>query len=81
MSAVSAVSGVTRPSYRWPYALAIALGLLAGCLGRLETRATPLSLDELAPAFALESHEGEHVTLNGLLSRGPAVIVFYRGHW
>ena len=63
------------------YGLVIALGLLVGCLGRLETRTTPMSVSEVAPAFALESHEGRRVTLNGLVATGPAVIVFYRGHW
>ena len=68
-------------SQRWRHILTITLGLLAGCLGRLETRATPLSLDELAPAFALQTHTGQRQTLNSLLAMGPAVIVFYRGHW
>lgn len=70
-----------RGSLRWRQILTITLGLLAGCLGRLETRTTPLALDELAPAFALQSHQGQRVTLNSLLVKGPAVIVFYRGHW
>ena len=70
-----------RGSRRWRLILTITLGLLAGCLGRLETRATPLGLDDLAPAFALQSHQGQRVTLNTLLVKGPAVVVFYRGHW
>jgi len=68
-------------SQRWRHILTITLGLLVGCLGRLETRATPLSLDELAPGFTLQTHDGERLTLNGLLANGPTVIVFYRGHW
>ncbi len=36
---------------------------------------------EKAPAFALESVEGETVSLDGLRAAGKPVIVFYRGHF
>jgi len=34
-----------------------------------------------APGFALKDTEGNTVTLNGLLARGPVVLGFYRGKW
>ena len=70
-----------RRSHRWGHIVAITLGLLAGCLGRLETRATPLGTEHFAPSFSLSSHTGEQVAMSELVSTGPAVIVFYRGHW
>lgn len=47
---------------------------------------TPLAGDAIvegdqAPAFALTSHLGAAVTLDGLLQNGPTVVIFYRGHW
>ena len=35
----------------------------------------------LAPPFVLNDALGNSVGLADLLGRGPAVIVFYRGHW
>ncbi|MEM1033316.1 MAG: hypothetical protein AAF928_09040 [Myxococcota bacterium] len=34
-----------------------------------------------APPFALRSHRDATVRLDELTGRGPAVLVFYRGHW
>lgn len=34
-----------------------------------------------APAFSLPDQEGRTVTLAELEADGPAVVVFYRGHW
>ena len=34
-----------------------------------------------APEFSLLDQNGKQVSLRKLLSRGPVVIVFYRGHW
>jgi len=36
---------------------------------------------DLAPAFALPSHQGQTVTLGDALGAGHVVLVFYRGHW
>jgi cytochrome oxidase Cu insertion factor (SCO1/SenC/PrrC family) len=34
-----------------------------------------------APRFALPDQNGRQVTLDDLLSKGPAAVVFYRGYW
>jgi peroxiredoxin len=34
-----------------------------------------------APDFALPDQNGERVQLSSLLSRGPVVLIFYRGEW
>lgn len=36
---------------------------------------------DAAPDFALPNSAGDVVSLASLLSRGPAVIAFFRGHW
>lgn len=51
---------------------------LAGCLS---TRQTAPADQKLAPEFELPAHDGTTVSLAGLLTRGPAVVVFYRGYW
>lgn len=35
----------------------------------------------MMPAFALPDQDGNLVTLDGLLEKGPVAIVFHRGHW
>jgi hypothetical protein len=35
----------------------------------------------MAPGFSLPNISGERVTLDQVLSRGPAVVSFYRGVW
>lgn len=44
-------------------------------------RKTPVAVGEAAPDFTLESSAGERVSLSQSLANGPAVLVFYRGHW
>jgi len=63
------------------------LVLWVGCIAvfatacRLQTEAAPVEARQLAPDFVLPSYDGTTVTLGQLLERGPAVLVFYRGHW
>ena len=47
----------------------------------LSTRGPVVPTGQRAPDFNLQSHDGRAVTLDDLLLRGPAVLVFYRGHW
>jgi cytochrome oxidase Cu insertion factor (SCO1/SenC/PrrC family) len=61
-------------------ALATALmGATAGC--RLHTERAPVAARALAPDFSLPAHDGRTVTLGELVAQGPALVVFYRGHW
>lgn len=69
-------------------ALAIAAVLaIAAAVGsfvvfrRLSTRGPGEVASGKAAEFALPDHLGETTTLAGLLEHGPAVLVFYRGHW
>lgn len=56
--------------------------LLSACSLVSVTPRTERQLEgRLAPRFELPSHTGEDVALDDLLARGPAVLVFYRGHW
>jgi hypothetical protein len=58
------------------------LGLLASSVACLLHTQTPArATSQPAPAFALPDQDGAIVTLDSLLARGPAVILFYRGHW
>ncbi len=61
--------------------LATASSLVASAGCRLTTEAAPVAAQQTAPDFELPSHEGGMVGLDDLLAQGPAVIVFYRGHW
>ena len=43
--------------------------------------AKAMKVGDKAPDFTLPNVRGEAVTLSKLLSKGPAVIAFYRGAW
>lgn len=46
------------------------------------TPVEPAATDgERAQAFSLAGHDGSTHTLQSMLAKGPAVLVFYRGHW
>ncbi len=36
---------------------------------------------DCAPDFTLENTDNGHVSLSGLLLKGPVVLTFYRGKW
>ncbi len=68
----------------------VARGIMAGAIAsggplaaacRLHTEQPPVAAEARAPDFGLPAHDGRTVTLEELLARGPAVLVFYRGHW
>ncbi|MEM9454592.1 MAG: hypothetical protein AAGF11_10465 [Myxococcota bacterium] len=50
-----------------------------GC--RLETQSAPATAEATAPGFSLATHDGRTVSLDELVARGPAILVFYRGYW
>lgn len=62
------------------WAVSAVLVLTSACSG-LVSRGDPVQAREAAPAFTLPSHDGRTVSLSDLLARGPALVVFYRGHW
>jgi hypothetical protein len=49
--------------------------------GQAETAGAAASTGEAAPAFSLPDSQGNQVALSDLVADGPAVVVFYRGHW
>jgi peroxiredoxin len=40
-----------------------------------------LKVGEKVENFSAQNMDGDTITLNSLLEKGPLVIVFYRGHW
>ncbi len=56
-------------------------GGLGGCSLSVKPRDGALYQEGRAPLFSLPDHNGNHVDLQQLLSKGPVMIVFYRGHW
>jgi len=40
-----------------------------------------LKVGDLAPAFELDNQDGQLVRSADLLTHGPLVITFFRGHW
>jgi len=62
----------------------VALGAAAialACTHKLSVRGPGVVSKGSAPEFVLRDHRGVSVSLGGLLAHGPAVLVFYRGHW
>jgi hypothetical protein len=47
----------------------------------LTTRGPTVPTGQKAPDFVLQSHDGREVSLDSIVARGPAVVVFYRGFW
>ena len=53
-----------------------------GVVTSIEVAAPPaVTATDLAPPFALTSHQGQTVRLADALTAGNVVLVFYRGHW
>ncbi|MCH9679853.1 MAG: redoxin domain-containing protein [Deltaproteobacteria bacterium] len=50
-----------------------------GC--HLATEQAPVAPQQRAPDFELRADDGRTVSLTELVADGPAVLVFYRGHW
>lgn len=46
-----------------------------------EAAASALEVGAKAPPFTLPDSEGGELSLDALRARGPALLVFYRGHW
>lgn len=60
----------------------LALGMSLGAVGcRLQTEQGSVQVEQTAPDFSLTAQDGTSVDLASLVARGPAILVFYRGHW
>ena len=53
----------------------------AGRLRQVQVGSDAPKVGEPMPPFMLPDHEGQLVSLDQVLARGPAVIAFHRGHW
>ncbi|MEX1366443.1 MAG: hypothetical protein AB1Z98_25185 [Nannocystaceae bacterium] len=63
-------------------AVGLALGVSLGAVGcRLQTEQETVQVEQTAPDFSLTAQDGTTVDLASLLASGPAILVFYRGHW
>jgi hypothetical protein len=40
-----------------------------------------LKVGDMAPDFTLRNSDGQDISLNQLLSKGPVILSFYRGRW
>lgn len=61
---------------------ALAAVLTTACSSMLlHGRSQPVAAETQAPGFRLPDTEGRPHTLDELTADGPAVVVFYRGHW
>ena len=66
-----AVIGVLAASMFW----------FNSCAVHTAPQVTPVASENHAPSFALPDQHGEIVSLTDLTANGPALVVFYRGHW
>ena len=62
--------------------LHLAFSLLAAAtLAHAQTEPTPLKAGQSVPDVSLRTEEGKTVRLRELVSKKPAVLIFYRGGW
>lgn len=65
----------------------LVLAILVSCGGQERRPADTVektTVEQAAPTaadFSLKSYDGTDVALADLTQTGPAVLVFYRGHW
>jgi len=62
-------------------AYADAVDEFATRLRHVQAGADAPQVGEQMPPFVLPDHEGQLVSLDQVLARGPTVIAFHRGHW
>jgi hypothetical protein len=55
--------------------------LIAAVTASAQEPATHLKIGDRAPDFALPNGDGKLVTLSDYTTRGPVVLIFYRGFW
>ena len=54
---------------------------LSACGAFVKPRGEVLPVHQQAPPFTLADQNGQEISLQGMLDRGPVLLVFYRGHW
>lgn len=59
----------------------VAMNILSPGYGASRQAPNAISLGAIAPNFTLQRAGGGRVSLAQELSKGPAAIIFYRGHW
>ena len=70
-----------RGSLAWTMVALAVFVWVSGCGFFVKPSGDMLPVQEQAPEFSLQDQNGETVSLRGVLDRGPALVVFYRGHW
>lgn len=55
--------------------------MITSLLGTAQMTPKGLAVNSKAPGFSAMDQNGKSVSLDGLLKKGPVVIVFYRGQW
>lgn len=61
--------------------LLCAAGWYAYKIWWVSPRGNPVPVGDKAPDFELKDTQGKAHTLASLTKDGPALIIFYRGHW
>jgi hypothetical protein len=69
------------PLYKPSSNSSVAVNILSPGYGASRQAANAISLGTIAPDFTLRRAGGGRVSLAQELSKGPAAIIFYRGHW
>src|SRR5215510_10966372 len=75
LRAVADAARIHKPWY------ADAVVEFSGRLQQVQAGADAPEIGQQMPGFVLPDHEGRLVSLEQILSDGPAVIAFHRGHW
>ena len=63
------------------FTAALAMAALVACGTFLSVQGKPVDIGVKAPSFELTDHQGKIVSLEGLINKGPVLVLFYRGHW
>jgi peroxiredoxin len=58
-----------------------AIDEFAGRLKQVRAGADAPDVGDPMPPFVLPDHDGQLVSLDEILARGPVVVAFHRGHW
>jgi hypothetical protein len=79
--AAEQAEGTAVPLYKPSSKSPVAMNILAPGYGGSRQAPNAISLGTIAPDFMLTRAGGGQISLAEKLSKGPAAIIFYRGHW